>query len=65
MNKDKRKLADLITEAYMFGANDSADIYLYVSNRMNVTFEDIDKAACEIFGPLNMTSAAPDNYRLN
>jgi len=62
---DRMKLIELVTEAYMFGANDSADIYLYVADRMNATFEDIDSITVELFGPMNLTPAAPNNYLLN
>jgi len=61
----KMRIIERVTEAYMFGANDSADIYVYVSQYENVTFDDIDKITTDLFGPINLTEAAPQNCRLN
>ena len=62
----KQEIEEMVVDAYINGACDSADIFLYVSSLMSdVSFDEVDEVVLSIFGPINMTEARPTNYLLN
>lgn len=65
MTEREREIETLVIDAYIGGANDSADIYVYVTTYMPATFDEVEAIIQPLFGPFNFNEAAPQNYHLN
>jgi hypothetical protein len=65
MKLTQKDLETLAIDAYVCGANDSTDIFLYVSKYGETTFEKVDAITKSLFGPINLTPCAPSDCLLN
>jgi hypothetical protein len=61
----KDELDNLIMDAYALGANDSQDVYMYVSKLVPISFQEVDAATTNLFGNFNMNKTVPINIRVN
>lgn len=61
----KDELDNLIMDAYALGANDSADVYMYVSKLVPITFREVNEATKQLFGNFNLNKSIPHNVRAN
>ncbi len=64
-NLTKDELENLIMDAYAMGANDSQDVYMYVSKLVPISFKEVDSATAQIFGFFNLNKTVPNNIRVN
>jgi len=61
----KDELDNLIMDAYALGANDSQDVYMYVSKLVPISFQEVNAATVNLFGNFNMNKSVPINIRVN
>lgn len=62
----QRKLVELMAEAYLYGAADSTDFYLFASQYMDVDFKEVDEFVGKHFGKdLNLSEGSPEGYKLH
>ena len=65
MTEREREIETLVIDAYIGGANDSTDIYVYVTTYMTASFAEVEAIIQPLFGPFNFSLTSPANYLLN